>query len=233
MRATLRCSRLPIHATLSTAFAVALTAVASTASATSLAPPAGLRWGASPQEVQKGLAGAFTFVGPTTPPDPDQFLYEERYTGDVLGLTSDHVAPMFYAGRLFSVAVSYSPSQTSAATRVWEALVEKLTSQYGQPAAKTKPMQLLSFQAVLRLLPDSANKTQLMTLYTAADGDRAASTYMILDLEVQVGSWIPEATWRFDNGATVKAVMRASAPGTNGLRALKPAVIYTRQDLLQ
>jgi hypothetical protein len=206
---------------------------AAAVTATVLSPPAGLHWGASPQEVQTSLAAAFKFVGPTTAPDPDVFLYEQRFAGDVLGYASDHVAPMFYAGRLFSVAVSYSPAQGSPASLVWDALVEKLSAQYGPPKTKTKPLQLVSFLAILRLLPDTANKSELMTLYNAAEKDREGGTHAIYDLEIQAGSWVPEATWSFANGASVKALMRAGVPDQTGLRALKPAVVYSKYEMLK
>ena len=72
-----------------------------------------------------------------------------------------------------------------------------------------------------------------MRLYNAAEKDPAVGRFMMNDLQIQVGLWVPEAIWRFDNGAVVKAVMRAGGNGPYGLRALKPAVLYTRYDQLK
>lgn len=196
--------------------------------AAALLSPGGAKWGASPQEVQYYFSKQYKFLSPAPPEgNPDQFLHEQRYSGGFLGMDSDHVAPLFYGGRYFALAVSYSPNKENPASLIWEKLVTKLTSQFGKPKSKTKPLALLSIQAVLRLLPDSANKGQLMEMYNSADVDRRIGDYMIQDLQIQSGGWVPEAAWFFTNGANVKALMRAGFPDANGLRALKPVVVYT------
>jgi hypothetical protein len=223
-------------ASIMTAFLTAVIATATgggSAGAAELISPQGLRWGASPQEVNYQLVKAFKFIGPTDAPNPDRFLHEQRYEGDVLGLHSDHIGPLFYAGRFFCLAVSFSPTPTSPASRIWDTLVAKLTALYGKPASKTKPLVLLSWNAMLRLLPAEANKGKLMELYNAADKDRVLGNYMLLDLQIAAGGWVPEAVWTFTNGATVKAVMRAGAIGEYGLSNLKPAVLYTRYEELK
>ncbi len=214
------------------AFALSL-GLASSAGAADLVSPQGVRWGASPQEVFANYSKAYKFVGPTEPANPDEFLHEQRYDGEMLGMHSDHIGPLFYAGQFFALAVSYSPTPADPATKIWEALTRKLTAVYGKPAKKSKPQQLLSWNAMLRLLPPEANKGKLMELYNAADKDRVLADYMLKDLQVQVKIWVPEAVWNFSNGATVKAVMRAGAANEYGLTNLKPAVLYTRHEQLK
>jgi hypothetical protein len=213
--------------------ALALLVPAPAARAADLISPQGVRWGASPQEVFAHYSKAYKFVGPTEPANPDEFLHEQRYDGEMLGMHSDHIGPLFYAGQFFALAVSYSPTPTDPASKIWEKLVTKLTSIYGKPAKKSKPQQMISMQAMLRLLPPEANKGKLMELYNAADKDRMLGEYMLRDLQVQVNIWVPEAVWNFSNGATVKAVMRAGAANEFGLTNLKPAVLYTRHDQLK
>ncbi len=203
------------------------------ARAADLVSPQGVRWGASPQEVFANYSKAYKFVGKAEPANPDEFLHEQRYDGDMLGRHSDHIAPLFYAGQFFALAVSFSPTDKDPASRVWEALVSKLTQIYGKPAKKSKPQHLLSWNAILRLLPPEANKGKLMELYNTADKDRQLGEYMLRDLQVQVQIWVPEAVWTFSNGATVKAVMRAGAANEYGLTNLKPAVLYTRHEQLK
>jgi hypothetical protein len=210
-----------------------LVVAAGLAPAAVLLSPQGLRWGASPQEVGAQLSKAFKFVGPTGAADPDRFLHEQRYEGDILGMHSDHIGPLFYAGRFFCLAVSFSPTAASPASQIWDTLVAKLTALYGKPVSKSKPLMLLSWNAMLRLLPPEANKGKLMELYNAADKDRVLGNYMLLDLQIAVGGWVPEAVWTFSNGASIKAVMRAGAINEYGLSNLKPAVLYTRYEELK
>ena len=94
-------------------------------------------------------------------------------------------------------------------------------------------MQLLSFHAILKLLPPEVDKNALLELYQGADKDRRIGNYMLMDLQIQTGSWVPEAVWRFSNGAVLKVVMRAGGANQFGLLNLKPAAIYTRYDQLK
>jgi len=200
---------------------------ANAARASALLSPLGIRWGASPQAVQAQLVQAgFKFDGPNGAAPPDQFLHEQRYEGRVLGLDSDHIAPLFFGGRFFAVVASYSPTPENPATRIWETLATKLTALYGPPASRSKPFQLLSLNAILSLLPPDTDKSQLLKFYGAANKDPEHGKYVLLDLQVETGSWIPEAVWTFANGATVKAVMRAGPRTPYGFTNLKPAVIY-------
>lgn len=215
------------------AFGLALATFSPKALASDLISPQGVRWGASPQEVFAAYSKAYKFIGPKDSANPDEFLYEQRYDGDMLGMHSDHIGPLFYAGQLFALTVSYSPTPQNPASQIWETLVGKLTAIYGKPARKSKPQHLLSWNAILRLLPPEANTGKLMELYNAADKDRMLGEYMLRDLEVQVNVWVPEAVWNFQNGATVKAVMRAGAANEYGLTNLKPAVLYTRYEQLK
>lgn len=216
-----------------TRFALLLALAAPAARGADLVSPQRVRWGASPQEVFANYSKAYKFVGPKDPANPDEFLHEQRYDGEMLGLHSDHIGPLFYAGQFFALAVSFSPQEKNPASRIWETLVQKLTHVYGKPAKRSKPQHLLSLNAMLRLLPPEANKGKLMELYNAADKDRELGEAMLKDLQVQVKIWVPEAVWNFDNGASVKAVMRAGAANEYGLTNLKPAVLYTRYEQLK
>lgn len=200
-----------------------------------LLSPLGIRWGASPQEVQAQLVrGGFKFVGPTElSGNPDHFLHEQRYEGTVLNIAADHIAPMFFGGRFFAVAASYSPTAERPASLIWKQLVDALTAQYGKPPSVSKPFQMISLVSVLKLLPDGESKNQLLAMYAAADGNRALGRFMLQDLEIRVGNWVPEAVWSFTNHATVKAVMRAGGSDQWGLTALKPAVVYANYDLMK
>lgn len=208
-------------------------AAAAQARAQGLAAPLGLTWGESPQAVerqmtQRGFAPIAGQVGAL-----ESFLDERRYTGEVLGMAADHVAPLFFASQLFAVAVNFAPTSDRLASWIWESAVEKLTAAYGRPVKRTKPIQLISWNAVLSLLPPEANRTVLMQLYNAAAKDPVLGRALLNDLQIQVGLWAPEAIWRFDNGAVVKAVMRAGGAGEYGLKALKPAVVYTKYEQLK
>ncbi len=200
-----------------------------------LLSPLGIRWGASPQEAQFQLIrGGFKYTGPTElSGNPDHFLHEQRYEGNMVGQHSDHIAPLFFGGRFFSIAVSYSPTPDRPASLIWKQLVETLTAQYGKPAILSKPDQIVSAGAVLKILPEGELKSQLLTMYASADQNRALGRFMLQDLEIRVGSWVPEAVWTFANNASVKAVMRAGYPNQYGLTALKPAVVFANYDLMK
>lgn len=210
-----------------------LASVASAQTGGVLFAPLGLTWGATPTEVDQVLIHSNFILTPNQGGAVETFLDERRYAGEVLGFPADHVAPLFFASQLFGVAVSFSPAPTRLASMIWEATVEKLTQAYGRPVMRSKPTQIISWNAVLRLLPEEANKSLIMTLYNQAEKDPAMGRGIINDLQVQIGLWVPEATWLFSNGASVKAVMRAGANGVYGLRSLKPAVLYTRYEQLK
>lgn len=200
-----------------------------------LQAPFGIAWGAPPTQAVAILSRQFKFVGPTPAEgNPDEFLHEQRYTGTILGVESDHIAPLFYIGQFFGLAVSFSPKPTRPATMIWYDLLEKLTAQYGPPQSRTKPRRLVSKTAVLKLAPEEANKGSLLSMYAAADRPREIGEFNLLDLQVKTGDWVPEAHWEFNNGAAVKVVMRATGPDAEGLRQnLKPAVIYSKYDLFK
>jgi hypothetical protein len=202
-------------------------------SAAELFPPGGVRWGGTPQEVGALWQRSYKFLGPQEGSNPDLFLHEQRYEGSFLGQKSDHIAALFFAGQLFSVSASYSPDTNNPASLIWETLVEKVEATHGKPDKRTKPMQLLSLHAILALLPPEIDKNALLELYQSADKDRRIGNYLLRDLQIQTGSWVPEAVWRFSNGAVIKVVMRAGAANQLGLQNLKPAAIYTRHDQLK
>lgn len=212
---------------------VSLIVSAVPASGADLHPPVGGKWGSSPQDVAALLQKQFKFLGPQEGPNLDLFLHEQRYEGHFLGRRSDHIAPLFFAGQLFSIAVSYSPDVNNPAAMIWESLVSKLEALYGKPEKKSRPMQMISLHAILALLPPEVDKNALLALYQGADRDRKIGAFMLQDLQIQTGSWVPEAVWRFSNGAVVKAVMRAGGSNQFGLVNLKPAVIYNRYDQLK
>jgi hypothetical protein len=201
--------------------------------AADLFPPGGVRWGGTPQEVGALWQRFYKFLGPQEGPNPDLFLHEQRYEGSFLGQKSDHIAALFFAGQLFSVSASYSPDANNPASLIWEALVDKVEATHGRPDKRSKPMQLLSLHAILALLPPEVDKNALLELYQRADKDRRIGNYMLRDLQIQTGSWVPEAVWRFSNGAVIKVVMRAGTANQFGLQNLKPAAIYTRHDQLK
>ncbi len=116
---------------------------------------------------------------------------------------------------------------------IWEELVDKVEAVHGRPEKRSKPMQLLSLHAILALLPPEVDKNALLELYQRADKDRRIGNYMLRDLQIQTGSWVPEAIWRFSNGGVIKVVMRAGAANQFGLQNLKPAAIYIRHDQLK
>ena len=199
--------------------------------AASLTAPLGLTWGQSPATVDQELRKKFTPVEQGIA--VERFLDEFRYAGQVLGMPTDHVAPLFFTSQLFGVAVNFTPTTQLPAAMIWEQAVERLTAAYGQPAKRTKPIQLLSWNAILRVLPPEANQTEIMRLYNAAEADPNFGRFFMNDLQIQVGLWVPEAIWYFDNGAVAKVVMRAGGNGPYGLRNLKPGVMYMRYEQLR
>lgn len=203
------------------------------ARAAELYPPAGVKWGSTPQEVGALWQTYYKFLGPQEAPNLDLFLHEQRYEGMFHGFQSDHIAALFFAGQLFSVSASYSPEPGNPASLIWESLVAKLEAVHGKAQSRTRAMQLLSFHAILKLLPPEVDKNALLALYQGADKDRRLGSYLLMDLQIQTGSWVPEAVWRFTNGAALKVVMRAAGANQFGLLNLKPAVIYMRSDQLK
>ena len=202
---------------------------------TALQAPFGIPWGAPPGQAVAILSRQFKFVGPTPPEgNADEFLHEQRYAGTILGNASDHIAPMFYIGQFFGLAISFSPTPERPASMIWYDLLERLSAQYGPPQSRTKPRRLISRAAVLKLAPDDAQKAALLSMYAAADRPRDVGEFNLLDLQVKTSDWVPEARWEFKNGAAVKIVMRATGPDPAGLRQnLKPAVVYSKYDLFK
>lgn len=191
--------------------------------------PLGLRWGMSPVDVQAYFVQrGFKFVGPSSPADLDQFLYEQRWEGEVLGHSADHVAPLFFAGELFGLAASWSPSPEEPASRIWERAVERLTVAYGKPTTIQKPIVLMSAEAVIRLIPPGYDKAPILAILARAATDKELARNLVLDLEILAKLWVPEAAWQLKDGGVIRAVMRAKGENASGLTDLKPAVVWTR-----
>jgi hypothetical protein len=199
----------------------------------SLPPPYLLMWAKTPPDVQALLGKRLTFVSSQpAAPDPDLFLYEQRYKGEALGMASDHIAPLFVAGRMIAIAASFSPDAKNPASKIFDKLVAKLTAQHGQPKVRTKPDELVSLNAILKLVPEDV-RNHLTQMYSAVADDPELGRYVLMDLQIQVGSWVPLGTWLATDGSSVRVVMRAGAPGAYGLKPLKPAVIWARRDILE
>jgi hypothetical protein len=191
--------------------------------------PLGLSWGMSPQAAQASLAGKnLKFVGPTAPASLDELLHEQRWEADVLGRRSDQVAPLFFGGQLFGVAVSWSPTPEDPASRIWESMTERFKATYGKPARLIKAPELVSADAILRLIPPEVDKSALMAVYAKVGQDPVLGRFFLLDLEVMSRVWTPDATWEFDGGAVLRVVMRAATTGGYNVQNLKPAVIWMR-----
>lgn len=201
--------------------------------AADLVAPLGLRWGASPTEVGTQLRKTHQVMSLEPAPDSEPMVVEQRYSGEFLGMACDNIRPIFYGGQLFSVSAYYAPTPTRPASYTWEILVSQLERQYGKPSHRTKPLPLLSLNAVLHILPVEANRGKLMELYNAADNQRHLGAYLLMDLQVQTGAWAPEAKWIFANGATLKVAMRASGKTEYGLVGLKTVVIMSRHEQLK
>src|SRR5688500_9470048 len=102
---------------------------------------------------------------------------------------------------------------------------------YDKPGERTKTPDLLNKQDSGSVSAET--RSNLLTMNKEATEDTVNGRYMIMDMQIQVGSWVPEAIWHFDNDVTVKAVMRASAPNDKGLRALKPAVLIVNHSIMK
>jgi hypothetical protein len=110
--------------------------------------------------------------------------------------------------------------------------VDQVTRQYGKPRFKSKPQPLLSWNAVLQVVPAEANKSALLSIYNEADRDPRNGRYILQDLQVQAGLWVPEAFWNFADGGAIKVVMRASGRNQYGLMAIKPLLLILRHDMV-
>lgn len=196
-----------------------------------LSSPFGVPWGATVVQTQSVLSRMFSPVGTFKAPSGEFFLHEQRYSGQVQGLEADHISPLFFIGRLFGFAVSWSPRSDLPATQIWYNAVDRLSAQYGAPEILTKPERLVSPVAVLKLHPEMAAQGGMLAMYQAADHPRTTGEYLLLDLTVRSRGWVPEAAWRFKDGAWIRVVMRAEGPDDQGLlHGLKPALLYLYRD---
>jgi hypothetical protein len=159
------------------------------------------------------------------------YLAEQQYEGEVFAARADRVVPLFFLSQLFGLVSSFPPSPDAPASLIWERLVEQVTRQYGPPRTRTKPVSLLSWNAVLQVIPPEANKSALLRIYNEADRDPKVGGYVLQDLQVQTGLWVPEATWPFQKGGSIKAVMQAGGRNEFGLFALRPLLIMVKHDM--
>jgi hypothetical protein len=160
------------------------------------------------------------------------FVTEQHYEGEIFAAKADRITPVFFMSQLFGVAASFPPSSDTPASLIWERLVDQVTRQYGKPRFKSKPVPLLSWNAVLQVVPPEANKSALLSIYNEADRDPKNGRYVLQDLQVQSGLWVPEAFWNFADGGAIKVVMRASGRNEFGLIAIKPLILILRHDMV-
>lgn len=160
------------------------------------------------------------------------FVTEQHYEGEIFAAKADRITPVFFMSQLFAVAASFPPAPDAPASLIWERLVDQVSRQYGKPRFKSKPAPLLSWNAVLQVVPPEANKSALLSIYNEADRDPRNGRYILQDLQVQAGLWVPEAFWNFADGGAIKVVMRASGRNEFGLVAIKPLLLILRHDML-
>lgn len=221
---------------------------ASFAAQKELVPPFELQWGGTPDSVVNLLSRVMRPISdvPISPPPAAQpggspvvepagmmglFLSEQQYEGEIFAAKADRITPLFFMSQLFGLMASFPPSPEGPAALVWERIVEQVIRQYGAPRFRSKPVPLLSWNAVLQVVPSEANKSALLKIYNEADRDPQIGRYVLYDLQVQTGLWVPEATWRFPGGGAIKVVMRAGGRNEFGLMAIKPLLVILKHDM--
>ncbi len=160
------------------------------------------------------------------------FVTEQHYEGEIFAAKADRITPVFFMSQLFAVAASFPPTPDAPASLIWDRLVDQVSRQYGKPRFKSKSAPLLSWNAVLQVVPPEANKSALLSVYNEADRDPRNGRYILQDLQVQAGLWVPEAFWNFADGGAIKVVMRATGRNEFGLVAIKPLLLILRHDML-
>ena len=178
----------------------------------------GLRWGQTPSEVVEAWKGRYELA--EQPADPlGKVLYEIKYRGNFLGTYDDGViSAIFYLNRLFAVAVAYGSNSTRRASDMFESLATKMQAKFGPYKEKSKPKELHSFLAMPGIPP-----------LDKIPGGEAE----LLDLQIRTGFWIPEATWKYKNGASIR-ILISRGPETPGkMRALSPLLIFSKTNILE
>lgn len=179
--------------------------------------PPMVRWGMKPSQIQTIYARKFKYVGSYPKPDTPKVIYQQKYIGPWLNQTVGHISPVYYLGKLFTLSVYFPMTKEKRASQIWEETVGELTKIYGNPVKYTRPTSLTSSHTTT-------------AQYPVDEGEKGR--FQVLDLQIQTGIWVPNAEWRFTNGAYINALIHASEPDEKGMRVIMPLVVYNKHNIL-
>lgn len=180
---------------------------------------------------QAGGGGNGTPTG--VPGTTGMYVSEQHYEGEIFAARADRITPVFLMSQLFGFMVNFPSAPDTPAALLWERIVEQVSRDYGPPKTRTKPSSLLSWNAILQVVPPEANKSALLRIYNEADRNPQLGLYVLQDLQVQTGLWVPEAIWPFQDGGVIKVVMQASGRNEFGLTAVRPLLIILKHDMFR
>lgn len=178
----------------------------------------GLKWGQTPNEVAAAWNGKFELA--EQPEDPlGKVLYELRYKGTFMNTYPDgRISAIFYLNRLFAVAIAYGSNSTRPACVMFEELINRVQAKFGPYKKRSYPPQMHSNVAIKDIPP----------INQMPDDEKQK-----LDVQIRTAFWIPEATWKYENGATIRVLISRGPPKPGSMPALSPLLIFSKANLLE
>lgn len=183
-------------------------AVSAAAVAADYPGPAGLKWGASPDEVRKVLGAKFEFLKDNVAGDKG-VTHELSYKGTFGGFAADLVLAELFQEKLFGLVVMLQKADSRPAWRRWQEVVNAMTTRYGKP----KTIE----NAPPKSAGESAGGAGKPTALLLAMGGGADD----FDAKIQDGSAkSPTAVWQFDHRVSIKVLVKVANPDAKGDRDL-------------
>jgi len=165
----------------------------------------GLKWKKSPPTAKSVLAKRFTFLKETEAVVNGYHVVDQYYRGRFGELPIAKIHTKYFQGEFYKMHLTLAP--VTRASKLFEVVLQKMISTYGEPVELTKPKKLYSGQAHLKYSQLDGKQQSLMEVYRK-DSQSDLGRYALLDAQISSGMWYPKAQWVFDNNVEVNLNVR-------------------------
>lgn len=181
------------------------------------------------------LLGKVNFVSEAPAGEAPYDTIDQHYEGTFGGMKTVDVMLRFYKGEFFymlvKLAVPQIADESPSPSRVFEAVVDKMRKEYGEPKGLHYPRRLASLEANYENLPlTEVEKTGLPMLWNEQSRQDKIALGRLRDAQIELGHWDPFAGWRFTNGVSVQTFLWQELTPTGAAGPLQPVWIFSKDD---
>ncbi len=164
----------------------------------------GVNWGASTAELKTSFSKKYKFLKEEKLTNK-HLSRSQHYEGTYAGFKNVLMFASFNQDKFIGFTATIPINQNSLSL-YWERVVDQMKDKYGKPTKITAPPNLNAtkgFSSTLReRFRSNKNAETLAQIYDRSDQAMEQNRNELLDTKIYDGTWVPEATWHFENGIT-------------------------------